>query len=300
MIDLVIIERQGDEWSPRIIFGGKNDVKRYVYVYKNGEHYDGLDFVESMTPWSINPNFPCDKFMQRVTEFPGARQDDPQLTLAEEKQNTSDRSVSTRVKSPRHNSVATKAFNMQQDNPFKICFWNIRRLTPHKLDMQICGSFLSEHDIILLCETWSLNNHTIELSGFVYVDAYRKYRHKNARRSSGGIGIFIRENIYSHGVDIYRTNSDVIIWVRLNKDPFGFQKDIMLGMVYFAPENSTYNTDDYFTVLYKKLASLPDNVDILVCGDFNSRTSDYTDYIEPEAQTGSEGGLSQFLPNDAH
>ena len=74
----------------------------------------------------------------------------------------------------------------------------------------------------------------------------------------------------------------------------------MLGMVYFAPDNSTYNTDDYFTVLYNELASLPDNVDILICGDFNSRTSSYTDYIEPEAQTGSDGGLSQFLPNDAH
>ena len=53
MIDLVIIERQGDEWSPRIIFGGNNDVKRCVYVYKNGEHYNGLDFVESLTPGSI-------------------------------------------------------------------------------------------------------------------------------------------------------------------------------------------------------------------------------------------------------
>ena len=35
-------------------------------------------------------------------------------------------------------------------------------------------------------------------------------------------------------------------------------------------------------------------------GTFNSRTSNYTDYIEPEAQTGSDDGLSQFLPNDAH
>ena len=52
---------------------GNNDVKRCIYVYKNGEHYNGLDFVESLTPGSINPTFPCDKFMQRVTEFPGAR-----------------------------------------------------------------------------------------------------------------------------------------------------------------------------------------------------------------------------------
>ena len=74
----------------------------------------------------------------------------------------------------------------------------------------------------------------------------------------------------------------------------------MLGMVYFAPENSTYNTEDYFTVLHEELASLPDDVDILIGGDFNTRTSYCPDYSEADTQNGSDGGLSQLVPNDTH
>ena len=44
--------------------------------------------------------------------------------------------------------------------------------------MQICGSFLIKHDIVLLCETWSQNVYTPELDGFVYVGVYLKYRQK--------------------------------------------------------------------------------------------------------------------------
>ena len=73
----------------------------------------------------------------------------------------------------------------------------------------------------------------------------------------------------------------------------------MLGMVYFAPENPKYKTGDYFAVLCEELTSLPDNVDVLICGDFNARTSNFPDYLEPTHEDGSDGGLSTLLPNEA-
>ena len=70
-------------------------------------------------------------------------------------------------------------------------------------------------------------------------------------------------------------------------------------MVYFAPENYTNNTEDYFAVLYEELTSLPENVDVLIYGDFNARTSNFPDYLEPAHEDGSDGGLSTLLPNEA-
>ena len=73
----------------------------------------------------------------------------------------------------------------------------------------------------------------------------------------------------------------------------------MLGMAYFAPENSTYTTEDYFAVLYEEFTSLPDNADVLICGDFITCTSNFPDYLKPAHEDGSDGGLSILLPCEA-
>ena len=74
--------------------------------------------------------------------------------------------------------------------------------------------------------------------------------------------------------------------MKLNKDPFGLRKSNMLGMAYVTPKSSTYNTEDCFIVRYEELTSLPDKTDVLIYGDFNSRTSNFPDYLEPDTQGG--------------
>ena len=56
--------------------------------------------------------------------------------------------------------------------------------------------------MILLCETWSNNNEAFELDGYVYLDIYRKYKHPSARRAAGGIGIFVKNNIYKQELPV--------------------------------------------------------------------------------------------------
>ena len=176
-----------------------------------------------------------------------------------------------------------------------ICFWNIRGLTHHKLQSEICGSFLANFDIILLKGTWS---DEIQTGGLRFIDMYRKYRHRAATRASGGIGIFIWNNINKEGVDIYRAHEDIIVWLKIKNYFFGLEKNVLLGVVYITPENSTYNTDDPYSILYNEISTISENNDTLICGDLNSRTSDMTDYIENSQSGGSEGDLATILSDN--
>ena len=39
----------------------------------------------------------------------------------------------------------------------KVCVWNIHGLNNHKISKDAAGTFLLEHDIIMLSETWTVN-----------------------------------------------------------------------------------------------------------------------------------------------
>ena len=74
----------------------------------------------------------------------------------------------------------------------KICSWNINGLTQAKLSPDILGDFLARFDIILLCETWASQGDEFELEGYKFYNYPRLVRHHNAKRNSGGLGIFIK------------------------------------------------------------------------------------------------------------
>ena len=152
--------------------------------------------------------------------------------------------------------------------------------------------------MILLNETWSDENQTFELEGYVYIDMYRRYRHRAAKRASDGIGIFIRNNIFKKGIDIYWAHDDIIVWLKVKNNFFGLEKNVLLGIVYITPENSTYNTDDPYSILYNKISMISENNDTLICRDFNSRTSNMTDYIKNSQSSVSDGDLATLLPDN--
>ena len=247
LIDLIIIEVLENSWHPRTIFASHGITNAQVYIYKCGEHYDGIGFTNCLNDVRLYDNDDVDRH---------SGEKDPKVTLVREFGNrnftvSADRATS--LKLPK----TTATGNTPRENSLTVCFWNIRGLYHYKLCKNICGSFLAEFDLILLCETWSENNNTFELDGCVYLDIYCNYKHRSARRGSGGIGIFVRNSMYRKGIELYRANDDKIAWVKLKKKFLGFNKDILLGMVYFPPENSTCNTVDVFTTLLEEVSSLP-------------------------------------------
>ena len=97
-----------------------------------------------------------------------------------------------------------------------IISWNINGLTPDKLSKNVLGSFLEDYDIILLCETWASEQNDFILEGFRYFNYPRKYKHHATKRNSGGLGLFIRNEL-QNGVNIWTNTDDVIAWIILRK-----------------------------------------------------------------------------------
>ena len=176
-----------------------------------------------------------------------------------------------------------------------IVTWNINGLSQDKLGDNILGSMLKRYDIIMLSETWSSDQDDFFLDGYFYYNYPRSYKHPASKRMSGGLGFFIRREL-KDGVDIWSYTDDVIAWVILKKDFFGFQSDVYVANVYIVPEGSTYLMHDGYNVLYDHVVKVPNNCEILLCGDYNARTG-----ILPDFDThfmGSNGDLDQLLPYD--
>ena len=81
----------------------------------------------------------------------------------------------------------------------KLCSWNVYGLHENKLCDDILGAFLKLHDMIFVTETWASDEDSFNLDGYAYHDFSRKVKHTNAKRNSGGIGIFIRKDL----MDVY-------------------------------------------------------------------------------------------------
>ena len=165
----------------------------------------------------------------------------------------------------------------------RFCFWNINGLTATKLSECVLGGFLKSFHVIMLCETWSDGSESFELEGFDYYDFPRKYRHKNAKRASGGLGLFVNNEI-KRGVEILKNCKDVLLWVKLRSDYFHIDSDIYIANVYVVPEHSTNMTNDAFGMLQSELANLPSNHKVLMCGDLNAATNITADFLDQDIQ----------------
>ena len=72
--------------------------------------------------------------------------------------------------------------------------------------------FIREYDIIFLTETMKGNDYTLVLPGYQVYHVSRSFKHKNASRASGGIGILVANKFEKH-TGIYTL--PMIIWYHL-------------------------------------------------------------------------------------
>ena len=90
-----------------------------------------------------------------------------------------------------------------------------------------------------------------------------------------------------------------MIWIKLDATYFGLEKDLYVGNIYMVPQGSVHMRDDVFSVLYKEIALLNNESNVILCGDYNAHTGVLPDY-DIETLHGSEGDLVNLLPNDVH
>ena len=156
-------------------------------------------------------------------------------------------------------------------------------LTASKQSCDDFTKFLSEHDIICLTETWTSKNSRIELNGYSNpIHSYRRFKNRRAKRSSGGIIVYIKDDI-RQGIKLVKNNVDCLIWIKLEKNFFSIEEDIYIGITYIAPENSPIHdiySVDIFKTIQDDTSFFLQHGKVFLLGDLNSRTSTKTDFIE--------------------
>jgi hypothetical protein len=109
-------------------------------------------------------------------------------------------------------------------------------------------------------------------------------------RSSGGVLIMVKRTFEKLVTELTPTQ-DNMVWLKLNKDFFGQDKDVILEGVYICPPGSPYYEQEHVHVttgisfLEDSILNLiPDHQDctFLLCGDFNARTGNLNTFLHQD------------------
>ena len=126
----------------------------------------------------------------------------------------------------------------------RIGFWNLNgfnsSILGNKLKTDDFLGVINKHDIFALVETHATYESEMNISKFKH---FIKCRNQSGNRSSGGLSVYINQNV-AKGVSYIPSENKNIIWCKLDKTYFNFQKDIYLGTVYLSPPNYERNSSE--------------------------------------------------------
>ena len=261
-----------------------------VYVLKNGDHYDSL-ITESRVCLDGAARSPgvsdcsTQSVCSQLPKDPGIPGNQASGT---DECNTNEFSLDSQ-------SVSDLVSLTQ----FGICFYNIHGLTLEKLSDDMLGLFFKKFSLILLCETWLAEAQTDDfdvLDGYSFYNLHRKYRHPNAIRDSGGLGIYVKKE-FEHGIEFTSKLDDIITTMKLRKEVFSLPVDIYISNCYIVPINSSHMVDDPFILVQQELAKIPSEGGSITFLDSNAHTNVTNDFsIDSD---GSNGSLEELLPSDS-
>ena len=145
-------------------------------------------------------------------------------------------------------------------------------------------SYVNKYDVILLCETWTSKLSSLSISGFEVFASHRPKINKKARRCSGGVILYVKESLLK-AVTVVKDDVPDMLWVRLDKNHFGFVNDLLLCLCYVIPNTSSSQTAieyDIFDQIVLDIARFENEFDnplFLVAGDLNSRVAAEPDHV---------------------
>lgn len=161
--------------------------------------------------------------------------------------------------------------------------WNIEGIcsTVHgnKLEDDEFIKTIAGQDIIGLTETHVGKGKNLKIPGYRIFKKCRP-KSKNAKKFSGGVALAVREELAGL-ITILPSKSDNILWAKLRC----IGKELLIGVVYISPINSTYTTNvlehEYETwdILIDEVANFRNRYKICLIGDFNARTGEKPDFI---------------------
>jgi hypothetical protein len=139
---------------------------------------------------------------------------------------------------------------------------------------------IKDYDILIFVETKTDEFDEINLPGGY---SYHVKHPIFFKRKSGGIIIIYKDTI-SKCLTFPTSNSEFVQWVEIANECSKFTK-LLIGCVYIPPETTKYTSDNAFNEIENELMSFSQNTKhITLVGDFNSRTSNLTNYILPDEE----------------
>jgi hypothetical protein len=127
--------------------------------------------------------------------------------------------------------------------------------------------------------------HMMQISGYRCFQVCRKKLVRGPK--SGGICVYIHNSI-TRGVSKVNTAGSESILIKLDKDYFSLERNIIVCFTYCVPANSSYQLRTQFDPLEDfegKISAFDDTYDLLCLGDYNSRTAQRPDYIVDDDNT---------------
>ena len=144
-------------------------------------------------------------------------------------------------------------------------------------------SCIKHYDLQILgiAETHLKNDSDISVEGYTWYGFNRKNIHVRAKSGSGGVGLLIRNDLYSQfDITVVDNDFEGIFWLKF-EDKNSLRNTFYVCVVYLPPEYSTraVNVNEFFETLMTKIYTIPHGCPFFICGDWNSRCSDFADSI---------------------
>ena len=139
---------------------------------------------------------------------------------------------------------------------------------------------LNQFEILCLQEIHCGKTDTQSLSvkGYKLYPFHRKISNNN--RHYGGTLLIIKNEI--RGVKIMQSFSGDKVWIKLKKDFFNFERDIFMCFVYAPPDSCPHSNNldyDIFEKLELDITTHSNLGNIIIVGDFNTKTGSDCDYV---------------------
>ena len=152
----------------------------------------------------------------------------------------------------------------------KVGVWNVCGCPSQELRGNVVKSL--GLDMVCICETFLMNDSTIEVDGYKWFGNNRKLIAKRAVRGSGGIGMLIKDTlIHNYQVAEIEEKYEGILWLQLKHK----SNNTLIGICVCYLPPATLSRGDYSQEFIDTLKSLIiENYhlsDFMVCGDFNAR-----------------------------
>ena len=187
-------------------------------------------------------------------------------------------------------------------NTLKVSIWNFNGFRSSKAqlikqtDCDVFRSILSRNDLLCFSETWrEPKDHSLFEFNKDFVEFHQPgYRNHLVGRPSGGMSLLVRKSVVRSVTVIF--SDSYHYWCKIDKKAFGWNLDLFICFLYIPPSTSTLFRSGQslsFDSLQAECAIYERNGWVLLCGDFNARTSVVHDFIENDE-------LDEFLPVDVN